>query len=219
MRIGAELFGDRLRVGVEIEHSSAPLHRSGEVAEIVEPEHGADVIGLRGQLGHARTVGQPQRAPVGRAHHLFDAGHRARGEELDQCVAVERRAARQPQHDRTGRREVAAASRHAHVARRRREDLADRVVELADAREARGERDVREGQLGRLDQDSRALRSLRASERDRPRTDLRGELTVEVALAVPEPASELSDAPVVDDAVCDEAHRATDEVGAHVPLG
>ena len=49
----------------------------------------------------------------------------------------------------------------------------DRVVELADAREPRGKRDVGEGQLGCLDEHARALGSLRTRERDRPRTDLR----------------------------------------------
>ena len=95
-RIGAELLGDGLRVGIEVEQSPAPLHGRGEVAEVVEPEHGANVVGSAGvELSHARTVGQPQRAPVGRAHHLFDAGHCARGEELHHRVAVERRAARE----------------------------------------------------------------------------------------------------------------------------
>ncbi len=208
-----------LRVGVEVEQTTATLHRGGEIPKVFETKHGADVIGLRGQLGHARAVGQAQRAAVGRALDLFDARHRTRGEELDDRVTIERSAARQPQHDHTGRCEVAAASRLAHLAGCDREDLADRVVELADAREARRERDVREWQLGRLDQHAGALGALRTSERDRTRADLGGQLAVQVPLAVPEPLAELGDAPAVDDAVRDQAHRAPDQIGSHVPLG
>ena len=206
--IGAELLGHGLRVGIEVEHSPAPLHGRGEVAEIVEPEHGANVVGLRRQLGHARTVGQPQRAPVGRAHHLFDAGHCARGEELHHRVAVERSPTGKPKDDDAGRSEVTALASSAHVAGCRREDLSDRVVELPDAREAGSECHAREGQLGRLDEHARALSALCPGERDRPRTDFRSQLSIEMPLAVAEPASELRDSPGVDHAVCDEAHRA-----------
>ena len=162
--IGAELLGDGLRVGIEVEHSPAPLHGRGEIAEIVEPEHGANVVGLRGQLGHARTVGQAQRAPVGRAHHLFDAGHCARRGTL--TTAPPSNGARHG--SRRTMTPGGARSRPLRAVRMSlgvdREDLSDRVVELADAREAGSECHARERQLGRLDQHARseALRTREA---------------------------------------------------------
>ena len=62
------------------------------------------------------------------------------------------------------------------------EHLADRVVELAHAAEAGGERDVGHRQVGRLDQDPSGLGTLRPGERERPGAELVGQQPVEVAL-------------------------------------
>ena len=74
------------------------------------------------------------------------------------------------------------------------------------------------GSVGRLDQHPRGLRPLGAGQRDRTGADLGDELAVQVPLAVAEPAGEPGDALAVDDAVGDQPHRATDEVGPLVPL-
>ena len=100
-----------------------------------------------------------------------------------------------------------------------REDLAHGVVELAHAREAGGERDLGEREVGRLDQRARRLRALRAGERERPGPELCRDEAVELAHAVAEPRGEPGDALAIDDAVADQAHRARDDVGARVPLG
>ena len=106
----------------------------------------------------------------------------------------------------------------AQLGRRRREDLADGVVELADRGEAGRERDLGERQLGRLDQQSRGVGALGAGERERAGAELGDELAVQVAFAEAEPLREPGDAVAVDAAVGDQPHRAADDVGAHVPL-
>ena len=74
------------------------------------------------------------------------------------------------------------------------------------------------GSSRRLDEDARGLRPLCARQRDRTGPDFGDELTVQMPLAVVELPGEAGDALAVDDAVRDQAHRATDEVGALVPL-
>jgi hypothetical protein len=63
-----------------------------------------------------------------------------------------------------------------------------------------------------------AVWARRAGERERSGPDLGGEQAMEVALGVAEPARETGDTLPVDDAVGDEPHRASDGVGARVPL-
>ena len=90
-----------------------------------------------------------------------------------------RHPAREPDRDGTGRRATSPARRaRRQVGRRRREHLANRVVELAHAPEPGRERDVGERQLGRLDEHARGLRALGAGQRERTGADLGGELRV-----------------------------------------
>ena len=98
-------------------------------------------------------------------------------------------------------------------------DLADRVVELADAGEARRERDVGVGQVGRLDQHPCGLRPLRPGQRQRPGAELGGEQPGEVARGVADVRGQPVDALAVDDAVGDQPHRAAGGVGGDVPVG
>ena len=96
----------------------------------------------------------------------------ARGEEREQRVDLDRCAIGQSQRNRPGAGRVRRAAPPPELARREREDLAHGVVELAHAREARGERDLCEAELGRLDQRARRLRALGARERERPGPEL-----------------------------------------------
>ena len=97
-------------------------------------------------------------------------------------------------------------------------DLADRVVELAHAREAGRVGDVDQAQRGGLDQDACGLRALRAGQRERAGAQLGGELAREVALAVGQPAREAVDAFAVDDPIGNQPHRARREIAAAIPL-
>lgn len=63
-----------------------------------------------------------------------------------------------------------------------------------------------------------AVCKCRAVERERTGPDPCGKQAVEVALGVAEPAHEPGEALPVDDAGGDEPHRASDSVGARVPL-
>ena len=96
------------------------------------------------------------------------------GQVRQQALAVEgppdRQAQRQPAAGR--RRRPPSAGPGPQLGRAQRVDLADRVVELAHAREAGRERDVRERQVGGLDQEPGGLRPLRPGERERPGAEL-----------------------------------------------
>ena len=61
--------------------------------------------------------------------------------------------------------------------------------------------------------------TLGARERERSCAHFGDKQPVEVPLAVAEPARQAGHAVAVHDAVCDEAHRTTNDVGTTVPLG
>jgi len=120
-----------------------------------------------------------------------------------------------------GRRAATGATRGRAGSQRHgseREYLLDRLVELADTREPGRERDLGCSQLGRLEQDSRRLGTLRPCEREWTCTHLGDEHSVEMALAVAETTGESRHAVTVDDAIGNEAHRSADRVGTPVPF-
>ena len=151
----------------------------------------------------------------------------ARGrEEGEQPVTVERLAAGQPEPHGACRcaRVVgsvfsAAGTPSPQLGRCGREHLAHRVVELADAGEPGAERDLRERQVGGLDEHPGGLGPLGAGQGDRAGADLGDELAVQWRSLYPSRPGETADALAVDDAVGDEAHRPAHDIGAHVPLG
>ena len=96
--------------------------------------------------------------------------------------------------------------------RRRGEHVADGVVELPDARESGGERDVGCGQVGRLEQDPRGLRPLGSGERYRAGADLGDEDPVQLPFGVAQPPGEARNAFPVDDAVGDQPQRSPGQV-------
>ena len=97
--------------------------------------------------------------------------------------------------------------------------LADRVVELADAAEARCECDIRHGERRRGEQGPSGLRPVRAGERERTRAELGRDHAGEVARRVSEAGRETRNALALDHAVGDETHGTRGEVVAQVPLG
>ncbi len=102
----------------------------------------------------------------------------------------------------------------AELARRRAEEQPDRRVELPDAREARGQGELADAQVRRLEQHASRLGALRPGEGERTGADRVQQASMDVTLAVAEPRGEPADALAIDDAVGDQPHRATDEVGA-----
>ena len=166
-----------------------------------------------------RAVRQREGAPVRAVDHLFHAGDRPCPEELDELVARERGAHREPQRHDAGGRRLGAVRAPTELGGRGGEDLADRVVELTDAREPGRERHVGESEVGGLHEHPRGLRPLRPRERERSGTDLGEEQPVDLALAVAEARRDAGDAFAVDHAVGDQAHGPRDGVATGVPLG
>jgi hypothetical protein len=219
-RVAAERLDHGVRVGVEIQQRSRALHRRGQVAQVIQPVARLHVPVERTQLDDATAMRQAQAAPVGAVERLLDPGDRTQREKREQSGGIQGSPVGKPQDDCTAVLGGAVAPcAGADLAWRRREDLADRGVELAHALKARGERDLDDRDAGCLEQDPRGLRALRTGERERPGTDDGDELAVDVTLAVAEAAGETDHALAVDDAVGDQPHRASDEIRAAVPLG
>ncbi len=129
---------------------------------------------------------------------------RPRAEEIEQGGAIERRARREAQlHGALGRGAAPASGAAAQLAGRARVDRLDRVVELADAAEAGRQRDLRETEIGRLDQRPGRLGPLGAGELGGAGAHLGGEDAVQLALAEPEPRRKAGHALAVDHAVGD----------------
>ena len=105
------------------------------------------------------------------------------------------------------------------LARRGREDLPDRRVELPDAGEPGGERDLGQRQRGGFGEHARGLGPLRAGQGERPCPEFGGHRPVDLALAVAQPPREPGDALPVHHAVADQPHRAAGQVGAEIPFG
>ena len=222
--VAGEVRVDRYGVGVEIEQSAAAVHGRGEIAQVGERQPAPDVIDDGDELDDAVTVREAKRPAVrARLGRVFlDARHGGRDEVREDPFDVERFAKRQPQIDAPYRRvgtAVAAPRSLAQLGRRRREHFTHGRVELAHAREAGGPRDRGDVEGRGLDEEPRGLGPLRARQREWSRSNLGEELALDLPDAVAEAAREAGHAFAVDHSVGDAAHRAGDDVGAHVPLG
>jgi hypothetical protein len=149
---------------------------------------------------------------------LLDTGQRPGGQESEQRRRVQRRPVGEPQIDRPG---AGLLGRPAipQGARRLRVHLENGVVELPHAAETRRERDLRQTQVGGLDQDPGGLRALRPGQRQRTGAQFGGEHPVQVALGVAELAGQAGHAVPVHHAVADQAHRPAHHIGPDVPFG
>ena len=232
-RVGAQDLGHRERVGVQVQQPPDAGHGRRQVARVAERErhpHGGPVVP---DLRDGRPRGEAQGPAVRGAVDLLHARDRARAQERQQRREVERVAAGQPQLDRHRARcrrpvrEVGpggSVSRGVSVAavaqlgRGDRVDLADRLVELAQAREAGRERDVRDGQVGGLQERACHARALRPGQRERRRAQVVDEDPPQLPLPVAQAVRQAGHALAVHEALVDEAHRAAGHVAAQVPL-
>src|SRR5690606_7523678 len=135
---------------------------------------------------------------------FLDTGDGALGQEREDAGEVGRRPVGEPQVYRTGNpRALVAAGRGAQLARRGGVDLPDGVVELANAGEPRGERDLGHRHGRRLQQGPGGVGTLRTGQPERPGADLLGERTVHLPLAVTQLPGQAGHAVAVDHAVSD----------------
>ena len=215
----AERLGNGQRVGVEIEQAPAASYRRGEVAKIVKAEHAADGTRCGGQLDDPDAVGEAQRPPIGAAVNVFETGDCAQLEESQQGGPVEGLPAVQAKLDDSRRPRAGTIRPVPHLARGRGEDVSDRVVELTDAMESGRHGRIGEGHGGRLDQEPGRVGALGARQCDWACANLLGQESPKMAIAEAHSPGEPGDSLAVDDAVCDQAHGASDTVGAPVPLG
>ena len=218
----AEQVVDGGRVGVEVEQPAHPGHRGHDVARVGEGQVGRHVVAGVAQPDRRLAVRQQEGPAVRRRVALLDPGDGLEGE--DPHHARRRRRAAGPAAAGTGARSRCLVLRtlrggRPQLARRRGEHRPHRVVELPDAGEPRGERDLGERHLGGLDQDPGGVRPLRPGQRLGAGADLGGEQPVQLAVAVAQPRGQPAHAVAVDRPVGDQPHGAGDRVGADVPLG
>ncbi len=174
------------------------------------------------QPGTARGAHGPG-VPAG--GDLLHAGNGPDGEEVEQGRRVVRLAAGQPQRE-PGPRPVRGlaraaarpAGRRAQLRRGAAGGLQDGGVELPDAGEAAGERDVGDRQAGLGQQPPRRLQPDRPGQGQRPGAQLGHEQPVQVPLRDGEPRGQPADAMLVHVARGDQPHRPGGQVGAGVPL-
>ncbi len=133
------------------------------------------------ELDDPAAVWQPHGPAVNAAGDLLDARHRTQGQKRQRIAARKRRPKRKAHGDDPS---AATRCRRAPLSPKRPrgegENLPDGVVELAQAAETRGERDLSDGQRRRLEQDPCRLRALRARQGQRPRAHDGNELTMDM---------------------------------------
>jgi hypothetical protein len=149
-RVGAKHVGYGDRVGVEVEERAASLYSATEIPQMLEPEHAPDVVAAVGEGHHSGAVRQAQRPPVRLPIERLYTGNSACTEEVQHAVRVERSTKRQPEWNLSLHCLIVNSSRAPQFPRAYGEDLADRVVELAYAREPGGERHFCDRQIDGL---------------------------------------------------------------------
>ena len=202
--------------------AAGSARRPADVAQVLDGEPAAH----EAARGHASSRSSPTRpVPCGRRRvRAYQPGPpastpaTAHGEEGPAPCAGERRAHRQPQVEgadagrRTDPRPAAQLGGRGGV------DLADGVVELADAGEAGGERHVAERHRRGLHEHPGRSAPGGPGQGQRPGPELGDEQAVEVPRGVAHPVGQPLDPVALDDAVGDQPHRPAGDVGRHVPV-
>ena len=158
-RVAPEGGADGGRVRREVEHPADPGGQREErgrgsprdaQVDLVPPAHGAH--GHRGGAG-----GKRDRPHVAARVHPLDARDRPRAEKREGVVKAPGRAEREAQRDLAAGGRRVRLPEPAQGARRAVVGPQERVVEAAEAREARRERDLRHGEVGLVDQPLREV--------------------------------------------------------------
>jgi hypothetical protein len=140
-----ELDGGLVEIEVEVRDAARALHDVHELFPMwqVRAEH--EVVVFAGEeFEHAGVAPDDDGAPVGARRDLFDAWYRARGEVGGRRVPVEHPPVGQPQRQPAiGDQTIGFAAARTQRPRWGAEDLPAAPVELAQAAEARRERDLR----------------------------------------------------------------------------
>ena len=178
---------------------------------------------LRRQSDDGVTVWKTQTAPIGQSVEYLDAGDGPDAEKLEHRWSATGAPYGQSNVDPLGARVplvtgCCLGDPRPQAARGVREDLPHGLVALAGTGEPRGERDVGDGEVRRLEQDARRLAALRSGECEGTGTELCRDESIELAHAVAELSRQPVHALAIDDAVTDHAHGTGDQVGPHVPL-
>ena len=114
-------------------------------------------------LDDARVSVDQDRPPVHAIRDVFDARDRSRGQVAEHRGEVERAGKAEPEaQPAVGHQSVGRTPPGAELARGGPEDVGDGAVELAEAAEARGERDLRDGKIGVIEQPPGEVRPARA---------------------------------------------------------
>jgi len=95
----AQHVGDRLWVGVEVEHAPQPAHSRCEVADIIDAQDDPAVFRLRGDGSMASASRQPQVAGERHAVPGLSARDGPLAQETQEGISGERAAGGQPQTD------------------------------------------------------------------------------------------------------------------------
>ena len=216
--------GHRLRICVQVEEPTHPGDQHGQVREIRDPCAQPQPPRTLVHAQPGRAAGQAQRAGVGGGGPDLHAVHRMDREPHEQPAHVQGLAVAQGQVHlaRLARcavpRGPGARAARPQLLRGHVVDLADHLVALTDAREPRGERGVRDGQVRLRQQGARRLRSVGAGERERSGAEFLGQHAGEVPRGIPHAPREPQHALAVHDALGDEPHGAPHHVPAQIPL-
>jgi hypothetical protein len=210
------------RIGAEVEQSAQALADADQRSRCVHVQS-CHQVRLARSRGHVEDSG---RAVEGEAPDVafcageLDARDRAQREEPGEGVPVQRRAERQAQLQR-GRLAVGALrrARAAQDARRAAPGAAHRVVEAADAREPRRERDLRERQRRLVDELLREVQTPGLRDREGRSTEVLEEESPKLARTDAEPVRERVDPSGVHGAAVDESQRARHGRGGTSPRG
>jgi len=210
--IGLERPGDASRVGGKIEHAARGAgyleQRGGLRAPNAQLERRCASHGAYAHDGMA--AGRAHRSGVAVLVDGLHAGHGACGQKVTHLRPVIGRTQRQPQHDvgAFGGREP-RTTLAAQLARRTPVGATERGIEATHAAEPGGKRDLRDRQVGLVEQTLGEMQAARLREHDGRCPHMTHEQAMQMARTQPHACGKLCHRDLVQHAVLDHAQRAT----------
>jgi hypothetical protein len=196
------------------------VHEPVELGE-VQTEAERLPLGFVPGLHDARFATQLDGAPVDPVLHVdsFDSGDRARCEEGEHRVPREGWAVRHAELEAAiGDAPIGKPPPCAQLEWRKAEDVLHHAVHLAHAVEPGRVRDVADRKVGVIEESAGEMRTARARDFRRRRTDVGLEQAAQVAGTDPEPPGQFVFGRVVEEAVADATHCSTHELGRIDPV-